>query len=260
MIIAELSDQCNLKCALCPTRFRKQTKKQMSLATVKKILDQYKGHWIHWFNWGEPLLHNKFIEVANLVEGSLSRLSTNLSLKLPDEYFKAMRKFRIVIVSLSGMTKEIYGINHKGGNFDLVMSNLDKLLSFRANPRDTQINWLRHKYNDFQEPIIKAFCEKNHITFNPCFMVCTVEELMNNFSHELLVEPKFQASGRSMCRIINWNPIDVEGDYVLCCTTQNIKIGYNINDNVSFDKLIKVRMKTKVCKECRKRELWRMFS
>lgn len=260
MVLAELVDQCNLKCALCPTRFRYQSGKQMALSTVEYIVKKYTGRWMYWYNWGEPLLHKDFMRVADLIKGSQSRISTNLSLKLDYEHFKAMRKFEVVTVTLSGMTQEIYEMNHCGGNLDLVMKNIETLLSIRKNPRDTVINWLSHKYNEFQKPLIEEFCKKRDVVFNPCFMVCTIEELDEGFEHEFLVSPKFQSTGRDRCRIANWIPIDVDGDYTLCCSTQNVKVGYNVYNDVSESELIAARYRTDLCIRCREKELWRMFS
>jgi MoaA/NifB/PqqE/SkfB family radical SAM enzyme len=260
MVIAELVDKCNLKCVLCPSRFREQSGRQMSLETVQKILKLYPNRWIHWYNWGEGLLHKDFLKVADIVDGTPSRISTNLSLKLEPEYFKALRKFKIVTVSISGMTKEVYDINHQGGDFDLVMGNLEKLLSVRVSSKDTVINWLSHKHNKHQEKECEAFCKKAGITFNSCFMVCTIEELDSGFEHELLVNPKFQSTGRTMCIIVKWIPIDVDGNYVLCCASQNVKIGYTIDDNISIGELVNARLNTSLCGSCREKELWRMFS
>jgi MoaA/NifB/PqqE/SkfB family radical SAM enzyme len=260
MIIAELVDQCNLACTVCPSRFREQTRRQMSLSTIEKILKIYPDRWIHWYSWGEPLLHKDFFKVADLIKESSSRISTNFSLKLDYEYFKAMRKFKMVTISLSGMTQEVYEINHKGGKLDLVMENIDKLLTYRLNPRDTVINWLSHKNNEFQKPLIEKFCKDNGIVFNSCPIVCTIEELDAGFEHELLQNPKFPYEESKGCRIVSWIPIDVDGNYLLCCASQNVRIGYTIDDNVSAQTLVKARQRTELCTRCREKGLWRMFS
>lgn len=260
MILPELVDNCNLSCTLCINRFRKPTGKQMSIETVQQVLKKYRGHMIDWFNWGEPLLHKQFLEISSLMGGTYSRLSTNLSLPLTDEYISAMRRFKVVIVSLSGMTGETYKIYHTKGNFELVMENLERLLNIRRSPKDTIINWLWHKYNEHEYPRAEQYCKERRIRLHPLKLVCTVEELVNNFDHELLVTPRYQSTRRQDCRILYWTPIDVDGDYVLCCTSQNIKIGYSVYEDVSPQDLVQAKMKTALCTECRERELWRMYS
>lgn len=259
MILAELVDGCNLRCTLCPNRFREMSMKQMSLSTIEKILKKYSTNWIHWFNWGEPLLHKDFLTIADMVKGSSSRVSTNLSLPLSDDHIKALRKFRMVVVSISGMSQEIYEINHRGGNFALVMENLNRLLSVRRNPRDTCIHWLSHKYNEFQLPLIGEYCKDKIVEYINYPLGCTVEELVENFDHELLMKPRFRRV-RSSCRLLNWVPMDVDGNYLLCCSSQNVKIGYTIDDNITPTDLLQAKMNTPLCTTCRERTLWRMWS
>ena len=258
MIVAELVDGCNLKCALCPNRFRKMSGEQMSLSTVKKILNKYKGVWIDWFNWGEPTLHKEFTEVANLVNHTPSRVSTNLSKHLTDEEFSALDKFRVVLVSLSGMTKEVYNLYHGGGNFSLVMANLDRLVRTRKKP--IVMNWLSHKYNAHQYNSCKTCCEKWGVKFNPTPLVCTTEEAIAGYTHELLQSPLLKHTGRRGCRILLWDTIGADGSYLLCCATQNIKIGYTIDDDITHEEMLKAKMSIPVCVTCREKELWRMHS
>jgi len=259
-IIAELVDQCNLKCAVCPTRFRHQTGKQMALSTVEKIVKMYGDKWIHWYSWGEPLLHKDFFQIARLVVESNSRISTNFSMKLDYEYFKAIRMFKVLTISISGMTQEIYEINHRGGKLDLVMENIDKWLTMRRNPRDTVINWLSHKHNEFQFPLAQEFCKKNSFILNSFPLGCTVEELDAGFEHELMRTPKIIHTERPECKILSWIAIDVDGNYVVCCASQNVKIGFSVDDVISRGALYQARKQTPFCTNCREKELWRMFS
>ncbi len=259
LIVAELIDGCQLKCALCPNRFRIQSKEQMLLSIVEKVLKKYKGRWIDWFNWGEPILHKDFLEIAEMVKGTPSRISTNLSLFLDDTFLKAMRKFRIVLISLSGMTKEVYQMYHQGGNFDLVMDNIRRLVSIKGGS-GIVLNWLRHKYNEGQYELCKSYCGKLGIRFYPQLLVCTVEESIEGFDHELLMIPKFQTTRRSQCRIMDWDTIGVDGSYLLCCSSQNIKTGYTINDGISHEELVKAKMNMEICKVCQDKEFWRMYS
>jgi MoaA/NifB/PqqE/SkfB family radical SAM enzyme len=231
---------------------------QMSLETVAKVLKKYGQRWIDWFNWGEPLLHKDFQTIADMVHHTPSRISTNLSHHLRDKDFEALNKFRVVLVSLSGMTEDIYGIYHQGGNFDLVMKNLDTLVRSRRKPM--VMNWLTHPYNTHQFNQAREFCEKWGMKFNPTALVCTVQELVEGFDHELLQVPKFKKTGRLRCRILDWIPIATDGSYLLCCASQNVKIGYKIDDDVSEEELVKARMGTELCQTCREGEYWRMWS
>lgn len=266
MIVAELVDSCQLKCALCPNRFMAKSHKQMPLSIVEKILEKHGKNWIDWFNWGEPLLHKDFVEVAKMIQGRPSRISSNLSLPLTDEHFEAMSKFRTVLVSLSGIVKETYQIYHQGGNFDLVKSNFERLVSVMEKKKKFPlfksiiVNFLSHKYNVEEGKIFKEYCERLGVRFNPQLLVCTVEEQIAGFEHELLMTPRFQSTGRKECRILDWDTIGVDGEYLLCCSSQNIKIGLTIDDDVSHEEIVKAKLNTNVCKACYAKELWRMYS
>lgn len=122
------------------------------------------------------------------------------------------------------------------------------------------MNWLSHQYNRHQDDQCKAYCEKFGLRFYPVPLVCTVQELVEGFDHELLQVPKFKSTGRSRCRILDWIPIATDGSYLLCCASQNVKIGYTIDDDVSEEDLVKAKMKTELCQVCRKNEYWRMWS
>ena len=126
-VIAELVDGCHLKCELCWNKDRKPQFKNMPLDIVEMVLDKYGKEDIDWYNWGEPLLHKKFIAFAEMIKGTRSRVSSSLSFKLSEDKRKSLRNFHQVVVSLSGMTEDVYKRYHKGGNFNLVKKTLKAL-------------------------------------------------------------------------------------------------------------------------------------
>ena len=231
---------------------------QMPLSIVEKVLKKYRNRWMDWFNWGEPLLHKDFLTIADMVKGTPSRVSTNLSHHMTDDQFSALNKFRVILVSLSGMSEEVYNIYNRGGNFNLVKDNLDRLV--KSPHRTVIINWLSHKYNKQETDQCKDYCDKYSIRFCPVPLVCTVQEVVEGFDHELLQVPKFQKTGRRGCRIIHWLPIATDGSYLLCCASQNVKIGYTIDDDVTEEQLVKAKLDTALCTTCRDKGYWRMWS
>lgn len=261
MIFAELVDGCNLKCALCWNRKRKASFKQMSLETVQQILDKFRhtGQEIAWFNWGEPLLHKQFIEVADMVAGTNSSISSNFSLPIKKEVFQSFSKFSKIHISLSGLTPEIYNIYHRGGDIEQVKFNIE-ILSRHKLPR-VVLRWLQHPYNVGQEKEAIKYAEKLGMEFEPTRLNCEVEELISGNTEELEFKlMNMSAKNRhSYCRLLNWIPIDVDGDYTLCCASHNIKIGYHVADNVSKADFIAAKTKTEVCTQCRSKKYWRMF-
>ena len=258
MIIAELVDFCNLKCALCWNRNREGSGKQMSLLTIKKIIKRY-GNFrqqIAWFNWGEPLLYNEFESFSETIKETKSTTSSNFSLKLSNDKMLALCNFSTVCISLSGMTSDIYNIYNCGGNFDLVIKNVKKLSTIGC--KRVILKWQSHRYNNHQFSMACDFAKEIGVGFESIPLVVGVEELINDFNHQLITVPKFN-NIRSHCRLLSWPTIDVDGNYLLCCATHNIEIGYSIDDNIGLKELLIAKEKQPICITCRDKGYWRMY-
>ena len=254
-ITAELVDACQLRCELCWNRNRTPSGRQMSLDTVAKILSQYKGRRIDWFNWGEPLLHRQFIQVAEMIHGTKSNISTNLSLPISDEMLNAMQLFRFVNVSLSGMTAEVYRIYHHGGDFNLVMSNLNRLANHKPKV-NVRIRWLDHKFNKHQKEACQNFCVRAGFGFGCQKLNCEVEDLVAGFEHEML---SCNPSPDKSCKLLSSIVIGVDGQYLLCCASHNVPTGYTIDDDINMTKLLAAKHKLPLCQTCQAKKLWKMF-
>ncbi len=258
MIIPELVDGCHLKCILCWNRNRKGSFKQMELKTVEKVIEVFgRRANYHWYNWGEPLLYRNLHDFIEIVKHTRTTISSNFSLVVTDQQFEDLSKIRQVVVSLSGLTKEIYNIYHQGGNFNLVMSNINHLKNF---PNKVRINWIKHPENKHQEQQIIDFCKENNFIFGGVDANCEVEELLEGYTHPFIKEPRlYGALMRNTCKIKGWIPISVDGEYLLCCASHNVKTGYTIWDNISMNELKEVKSNLPLCKICQEHESWRMF-
>lgn len=259
MICAELVDGCQLKCALCWNRNRKGTFQQMELKTVEKILNKYPNERIDWFDWGEPLLHKNFLTIAEMVKGTQSNISTNFSLEVPQEYFKAMQNFDIVYVSFSGMDAETYRLYHRGGDFDLVIRNIRRLLDQKITKIFMQ--YLYHPGNSHDFNLAReyfmglGFDEVNKVKLN-----CEIEERLEGFTHPYLRTNIGSKSERFKCVPFQRLTLGVNGEHFLCCMTHNVPIGATIDDSLSRHEIKKLKLKNTLCVQCREKELWRQFS
>lgn len=257
MIIPELVDGCQLRCALCWNRKRKPSNKQMQMPVVEKILEKYGNYYrIEWFNWGEPLLHQNFPEIAKLIRNTKSRISSNFSLPISDEYLQSLNNFKVVYVSISGMSPEIYQIYHKGGDYHLVMRNLRRFVD--VSKTDLVLRWLKHKHNQHQLDQCRRFCDDNGIKFEPLTLNCEIEDLVGGFEHELYDKNKPSQTTKA-CKIINWIPIGVDGKYYLCCASHNVETGYTVFDDITIKELVEVKSKIPLCVQCQQCELWKML-
>ena len=255
-VVAELIDFCNLKCTLCWNRNRVPSGKQMSIETVEKVLQKYNHpeNEIAWFNWGDPLLYDNLEELSEMVKNSKCKtaVSSSLSMRVSDERMESLHNFGTVCVSLSGMTSDVYGIYHRNGNFELVMENLSRM----SGMKNIKLKWLGHKYNEHQKEEAKEYANKMGFKFEVILLNCEVEDHMNGFTHELL---NTRIKQNRFCRIRYWDLIDTEGNYLLCCASHNVKIGYSIDDNVSRRKLREARSETSLCQRCTEMGYWRMY-
>lgn len=257
-IIPELVDGCQLRCALCWNRNRVGTFKQMELKTVEKVLEVFgsRGRY-YWYNWGEPLLYKNFHEFVAVTHGYRTSISSNFSLPLTDQHFDDLSKLNQITVSMSGLTADVYNIYHRGGNFELVMGNINRLIGF---PNQIRINWLIHPGNIKQVPYAMEWCEKSGFVWGGFHANCEVEEAMEGFTHPFLKKPRQYSSRKFVhCKVQRWVPISVDGEYLLCCTSHNVKTGYTIWDNLEYDELRQIKMDMPFCKACYQKGCWRMF-
>jgi len=251
MIMPELVDGCRVKCKLCWNSYRYPPMTEMPLEIVEKVLERHHGDKIEWFNWGDPLLHKDIYKISEMVRFTNSRISSSLSLMMDEEKFAAVKNFKSIIVSISGMTGSVYNIYHRAGLFSLVVSNLHQLIRRENN---IIIRWLGHKYNQHQYAQCKQFCEKHDLRFDPILLNATVEDMMNGIEDDLIGD-KHSDAGK--CRLLKWVPIGVDGSYLLCCASHNIKTGYTIFDDITPKQLLQRKLEMPFCIKCRERELWR---
>jgi MoaA/NifB/PqqE/SkfB family radical SAM enzyme len=212
---------------------------------------------IDWFNWGEPLLHKEFLTIAEILKDTNSRISSNLSLPLSNEQLESLNNFKIIYVSLSGMTPETYNVYHRGGKHDLVMENLCRFLEL--NKTHLRIRWLMHKYNDHELNKCRKFCNENDIHLECVPLNAEVENLLSgDFDHELYSKTT-KRQKRTTCHIINWLPIGYDGRYYLCCASHNVDTGYTVFDDISYEDLLEVKRKLPLCVQCQEHEVWKFF-
>jgi len=257
MIVAELVDGCPVNCAACWNRNRHGTYRQMSLATVEQVLERYGQSRIDWFNWGEPLWHDEFHEIAARVKGTASRVSSNFSLQVSDERLRDLDSFQRVYVSLSGLTPETYRIYHRGGCFPLVEKNLERLIAHRQ--RGVVIRWIAHERNAHEETACRERCQRWGVEFERVAMNGEVEDLLANVAYDVAPVGEVKHPGLRECRLLRWIVIGVDGQYLLCCGSHNVPTGLTLDDPVTPEELMAAKRALPLCRACHARELWRRF-
>lgn len=127
---------CQLKCPLCHTGkgtiHRDQGVMHYDLFT--EIVDQIKNScmWLTLYSWGEPFLNpriHEYIEYAHK-QKIATLISSNLNKPLTPSMAEQVIKSRldVLIVSLDGITQDVYEVYRVNGHLDRVLDNL-RLLS-----------------------------------------------------------------------------------------------------------------------------------
>ncbi len=128
---------CNLKCPSCAHGVigMQSPRGLMSLENFKLVVDKIVSETelvshLSLYSWGEPLLHPDLHKMVEYVHGYgiAAAVSSNLSIRF-DERLKNLIKAspEYLKVSLSGFYASAYNETHKGGDINLVKSNLYRI-------------------------------------------------------------------------------------------------------------------------------------
>ncbi len=180
------SSICQLRCPLCPTgvenegrkdgknlNFRNRTMMEADL--FDSLLAELGDYLflIMFYNWGEPLLNKNlpsFIRKTKAFNIS-TEIHTNLSLRLTDGFIEELLSSGIddICASIDGFSPESYGIYRRGGSFQLVKTNIERLVKTRDRlGLKTNITWnfLVFSFNEHEIDVTRQFCNELGINFN----------------------------------------------------------------------------------------------
>jgi MoaA/NifB/PqqE/SkfB family radical SAM enzyme len=182
------SSICQLRCRGCMTGLDNEFRKRRQGSRVKgplarlkhdvveSILDEFGDvmFYCNFFNWGEPLLHENLPDyvAAASERGIYTALDSNLSLRCEDSFLEDLLVAGLdeFGASIDGFSQETYEKYRVGGQFDLVVSNLKRLVAIRqAHKLDTNIVWrfLIFSHNEHEVEAAGAFCRDLGIVFQP---------------------------------------------------------------------------------------------
>jgi MoaA/NifB/PqqE/SkfB family radical SAM enzyme len=133
MAVVEPTNICQLQCPLCISgmKVKGRPKGQMSLDTAARVVEQLGPYLfdVELDNWGETFLNPKTLEIIRMFKSAKvhTEVSSNLSLRNfdPEEVVKS--GLDLLVVSTDGATEASYLKYRKGGDFNLVLSNVKAL-------------------------------------------------------------------------------------------------------------------------------------
>ena len=230
LIDVELTNECNLHCAMCPTGqgIVKRPKGFMPAKIFGMILKEaaYYGAAIRFVRWGEPFLHPQcfaFCKLARSV-GVQVWINTNGAL-IDDEAIKQIVHLRYgptaIKFSFQGVTAGQYKKWRGGDNFERLLATIGKLHKARGNFKTPFIQigttFVNGEITDVQLAEFKRRTEKiadkvqfgktEKLGIDPCGLVSNCPEIYDKMS-------------------INW-----DGAIVACCSDyDNQMVVGNIND------------------------------
>lgn len=162
--VLDPSSVCNLRCPLCvqATDPDGRPRGLVDVHHVRAVLHDMADHVIRLdlFNWGEPLLHPAFAELASLA-GATSmyvRTSSHMSHRRRIDWDAiAGCGLKYLVASIDGATQETYARYRVGGDLDLAIENLRALVHAKRSTGDVFpiVEW-QYLVNRFNEGEIGA--------------------------------------------------------------------------------------------------------
>ncbi len=157
-IMIEPVSFCNLKCPLCPTPHLKREKGLMNFGDYKNIIDEVNEYIFHLrlWGWGEPLLHPEIFEMIKYAKSKKMyvNLSTNASFLNKEKVKKIIdSKIDNFIVSLDGITSNVYEKYRKRGNFTNILESIRFLSKYKKEKNSRTkitIQFIVMKHNEHQ--------------------------------------------------------------------------------------------------------------
>jgi MoaA/NifB/PqqE/SkfB family radical SAM enzyme len=140
-LIVDPSNACPLACPGCIHRRSGSDKSNIDWVPgnlqqdiLDRLLDEFGPYAINtqYFNWGEPLLNKNTPQFIRASRRFLMRTSVSTNLSIPfDAEALVASGLDYLVMSIDGATAATYEKYRIGGNFDLVLSNIERLVEAR---------------------------------------------------------------------------------------------------------------------------------
>ncbi|MDI3504209.1 MAG: hypothetical protein PWP64_1145 [Candidatus Cloacimonadota bacterium] len=255
-VMIEPTNFCNLKCPLCPSgngslKRARGIMTKSDFAQIVKQIHREVGMLILW-NQGEPYLNPDFNSMVEFAAAHhlYTMTSTNASLPLDCEAI-IQSGLNKIIISMDGVSEDTYNSYRINGNYDLVLSNMQRLVAAkkRLKSQTPYIVWqfIIMSHNEHEIPLVRKRAQElqvDKLEFKTA-QIYNSEDLKylptdHKLSRYSAQEKHFEIKHKILnrCRrlwtqpVINW-----DGELSICCYDKDIifKIG-NVFDQ-GFSKL-----------------------
>jgi radical SAM protein with 4Fe4S-binding SPASM domain len=167
----EPTTSCNLRCPECPSGLRSFTRPTGMLQDklFEKVIDQVKGHltWLHLYFQGEPFLNPRFLDMVRYADQQriFTSTSTNAHYLGQKQVAEILQSgLKQLIVSMDGITQEVYQDYRIGGSLEKVQQGLSLLLAERKKAKQdfprVILQFLVTGKNEHQLPALKTWAKE----------------------------------------------------------------------------------------------------
>lgn len=192
-LMIEPTNNCNLKCPLCPTGsgIMKRKKEFMPFELYKRILDEVGDFLYHLSLWhyGEPMMHPdiyKFIRYAKDKNVDFVKISTNGHFFGRDEQVESLIRSKLdnIMVCMDGACQESLDKYRSGGNFNLVVEGMKRIAGMKktmgSQTPELELQFIIMKHNEKEVPKVRDIARKvgvNILTLRACDVGLNFDEI-----------------------------------------------------------------------------------
>ena len=163
---------CNLSCPLCLTvsQNASRPRSRLSLDTFKTFIDETGEYLllIVLWNWGEPFLHPDILRIIEYAKSKniVVYSSTNGNVKLDDDQAEKIVDSGLdsLVFAVDGATQETYGKYRKGGNLQLLLSNIKTIVKTKKRKKSEtpliNMRFVAMRHNEKELPQMKQLAEE----------------------------------------------------------------------------------------------------
>ena len=170
----EPTTSCNLRCPECPSGLRSFTRPTGMLQEqlFEQVIEEVKGHlsWLHLYFQGEPFLNPRFLKMVTYADskGIFTSTSTNAHYLGRKQVAEVLNSgLKQLIVSMDGITQEVYEQYRVGGNLEKVQEGLKLLISERKKAKQNfpriVLQFLVTGQNEHQLPALKSWAKSMEV-------------------------------------------------------------------------------------------------
>lgn len=249
--VVEPTNICQLECPLCMSGTKVKGRKPgyMTLETAQIIADKIGPYLmdVELNNWGEPFLHPKIFNLITIFKAAKvqTAISSNLSLKNFDPEAVVNSGLDLLVASVDAATEATYLKYRRGGNFNLVISNLKSLVQTKKKMKKPhpfiQMKFLTfihniHEHEKFEQ-LAREIGADATLFFPPNYPAGLIRNYMPNLTPEQ--EALLCKTGNSGLKTCHWPwtavTINWDGSVSVCCNGNSFHPEFNIGNVNSSD-------------------------